>query len=135
MGGGISTAGLLRMANALVKALGGESVSVLLPATAMTADSAGQLGLVDPGVQEVILSPAVSRELSTGNVGPRRRVEFTVAASAVERALPELGMGSADDFFRAALAIKYGGDLFHLEKVVPESFGGAAYFYVLTAVE
>lgn len=134
-GGGICGAGLLRAADALLQALGKESVSLLLPATATAAGAAGQLGLVDPGVREVSISPAITRELVTGNLGPRRRVEFTLPASALTRELPGLGLGTAEALFGAVLGLIYGGDLFHIETVVPESFAGTVCFYVITAVE
>ena len=132
---GICGAGLVRAADAMLRALGGETVSLLLPATATAADAAGMLGLVDPGVQEVVIGPVVARELRTGNLGPRRRVEFTLPASAVAEQLPALGMGSAEDLFNAALGLRYGTELFHVETVVPESFAGTACLYVVTAVE
>jgi hypothetical protein len=135
MSGGICGAALVRAADALLKALGGETVSLVLPATATAGDAAGQLGLVDPGVQEVLISPVVTRALVTGVVGPRRRIEFTLPASSIRNQLPALGMGAAEDLFAAVLALNYGGDLFHIEKVEPESFSGTAYFYVVTAVE
>jgi len=135
MGGGICGAALGRAADALLRALGGDSVSLVLPASAMAGDSGGQLGLVDPGVLEVLVSPVVTRALTTGNTGPRRRIEFTLPASAIADQLPRLGMGAAEDLFNAALGLKYGNDLFHIETVVPEDFAGAAYFYVVTAVE
>jgi hypothetical protein len=56
-------------------------------------------------------------------------------ASAIVDHLPGLGLGTADDLFRAVLALNYDGNLFHIEKVVPEHFAGTAYFYVVTAVE
>jgi hypothetical protein len=59
MGSGICGSALVRAADALLKALGGDAVSLLLPATAMASDSAGQLGLVDSGVQEVMIGPVV----------------------------------------------------------------------------
>jgi len=135
MGIGICGTGLVRAADAMLRALGGETVSLLLPATATACDAAGMLGLVDPGVQEVAIGPAVARELKTGNVGPRRRVEFTLPASVVVDQLPRLGLGSAEDLFNAALGLKFGNDLFHVETVVPESFAGTACLYVVTAVE
>jgi len=135
MGGGICGAGWLRAADALLRALGRESVSLVLPATAMAGDAAGQLGLVDPGVQEVVISPAVAREVTTGNVGPRRRVEFTLPASVIASQLPSLGMATADDLFNAVIGLTYGNELFHIEKVVPESMAGTVCFYVVTAVE
>lgn len=135
MGGGICGTALLRAADALMKALGGDTVSLVLPGSAMASDAAGQLGLVDPGVQELIISPVTTRELTTGNLGPRRRVEFTLPASAIANQLATLGMGSAGDLFGVALALNYGGDLFYIETVVPESFAGTVCFYVITAVE
>jgi hypothetical protein len=134
MGGGIG-AGFVRAADALLKALGGETVSLLLPASATASDAGGQLGLVDPGVQEVLISPVVARPLPTSNLGPRRRIEFTLPASGITAQLPELGMGTAEELFDAALGLMYGGDLFHIETVVPENFAGTACFYVVTAVE
>ena len=135
MSGGICGAALVRAANAMLTALGGDQVSLLLPATATASDAAAQLGLVDPGVQEVIIHPVVARNLPTGNLGPRRRIEFTLPASGIELQLSTLGMGSADDLFNASLGLIYDGDLFHIEAVAAENFAGTAYFYVVTAVE
>jgi hypothetical protein len=135
MGGGICGAAMRRVANALAKALGGEEVSLILPATAMASDAAGQLGLVDPGVQEVLISPVIIREITTGKLGPRRRVEFTVPASVVEEQLPGLGLGSSDNLFNMVLGLNYGNELFHIESIVPESYAGGVCFFVITAVE
>jgi hypothetical protein len=135
MGSGICGAALVRAANAMLSALGGDQISLVLPATAMAGDAAGQLGLVDPGVQNVVITPVVTQNLPAGNSGPMRRIEFTLPASVVEAQLSSLGMGSADDLFQAALGLMYDGDLFHVETVVTENFAGTAYFYVVTAVE
>jgi hypothetical protein len=135
MGSGICGAALVRAANAMLTALGGDSVSLLLPATATASDAAGQLGLVDPGVQQIVVAPVVACNQPTGNLGPARRIEFTLPASAIEVQLPTLGMGSAEDLFDAALGLIYDGDLFHIEVVVTENFAGTAYFYVVTGVE
>jgi hypothetical protein len=135
MGSGICGAALVRAANAMLTALGGDQVNLLLPGTAMASDAAGQLGLVDPGIQDVIITPVVSRNLPTGNLGPARRIEFTLPAAALEVQLPTLGMGSVENLFNAALGLVYDGDLFHIETVVTENFAGTAYFYVVTAVE
>ena len=135
MGSGICGAALVRAANAMLTALGGDQVSLLLPATAMASDAAGQLGLVDPGVQNVIITPVVACNLPTGSSGPTRRIEFTLPASAIEMQLPTLGLASAENLFNAALGLMYDGDIFHIEVVVTENFAGTAYFYVVTAVE
>jgi hypothetical protein len=135
MGGGICGTALVRAANAMLMALGGDDVSLLLPATATAGDAAGMLGLVDPGVQQVVITPVVAHNVPTGNLGPRRRIEFTLPASAIEVQLPTLGMGSAEDLFNASLGLIYDGDLYHIEAFITENFAGTAYFYVVTAVE
>jgi hypothetical protein len=135
MGSGICGDALVRAANAMLAALGGDQVILLLPATATASDAAGQLGLVDPGVQNVIVTPVVATNLPTGNQGPSRRIEFTLPASAIDSQLATLGMASAEAVFDAALGLQYDGDLFHIEAVVTENFAGTAYFYLVTAVE
>jgi hypothetical protein len=135
MGGGICGDALQRAADALLRAAGKDSVSFLLLATAMAGDAAGQLGLVDPGVQEVMISPVFTRELTTGNSGPRRRIEFTMSASVIAAQLPSLGMESGDDLFSVVLGLNHRGNLFHIESVVPENYAGMVCFYVVTAVE
>ena len=135
MSSGICGAALVRAANAMLAALGGDQVSLLLPASAMASDAAGQLGLLDPGVQQVVITPVVAHPVQTTNQGPVRRVEFTLPASALEAQLPSLGMGSVEELFNAVMGLLYDGDLFHIEAVVTENFAGTAYFYVVTAVE
>jgi hypothetical protein len=135
MGSGISGAALLRAADAMLQALGGETVSLLLPASATSSDLGGQLGLVDPGVQEVVITPVVVHNLPVSNLGPRRRIEFTLPGSAVANQLPGLGIGTAEELFNSVLGLMYGSDLFHIESVTPENFGGTACLYVVTAVE
>jgi hypothetical protein len=124
-----------RAADALLRAMGGESVTLLLPAMAMAKDAGGPLGLVDPGVIELLISHVVTRELATGNRGPRRRVEFTLPASAIENQLAALGMASGDDLFHVVIGLTYGSELFHIENVAPQSFGGTVCFYLVTGVE
>jgi hypothetical protein len=135
MGSGICGAALVRAANSMLSALGGEQICLLLPAMATASDAAGLLGLVDPGMQQVLIAPVVTHSLPTGNLGPRRRIEFTLPASVVEAQLPTLGLATADILFAAVLGLQYGADVFHIENVVTEDFAGTAYFYVVTAVE
>jgi len=135
MSSGICGSALVRAANAMLTALGGDQVSLLLPGAATASDAAGQLGLVDPGVQDVVITPVVAHTRPTTNLGPMRRVEFTLPASVLEAQLPGLGMASVEDLFNAVLGLVYDGDLFHIEAVVTENFAGTAYFYVVTAVE
>jgi hypothetical protein len=119
----------------MLAAFGGDQVTLLLPATALASDAGGQLGLVDPGVQNVIVGPVVTHNLPTTNLGPTRRIEFTLPAAAILVQLPTLGIGTAEQLFNSVLGLVYDGDIFHIESVVTENFSGTAYFYVVTAVE
>ena len=135
MGSGICGAALVRAANAMLSAFGNDEITLLLPGTGLGTDAAGQLGLVDPGVQSLVISPAVIHILPVTNVGPLRKVQFTLPASVLDAQLSGLGMGSVQDIFDAVLGLEYGGDLFHIESIATENFAGTAYFYVVTAVE
>jgi hypothetical protein len=125
----------MRAADAMLQSLGGDEISLLLPLSAMASDASGQLGLVDPGVEEIALSPVIARDLATENIGPRRRVEFLVPASGIAEALSTHDFASAEALIDAALGIAYQGELFHIEGFVTERFGGTAYLYRVVAVE
>ena len=126
---------LVRAADAMLRALGGDTIVVVFPLVGMPNDPSAQLGLVDPGVQQVPMSPVVMRELTTPGSGPRRRLEFLISSSAVLAELALLNAASADALFDMALGILYDNDLFHIESVTPEYFGGTAYLYRVVAVE
>jgi hypothetical protein len=134
MGTGICGSALVRAATAMLTALGGDEITLVLPGSATAGDAAGQLGLVDPGVQNVIITPVVSHNIPAGTLGPMRRIEFTLPASVIDAQLATLGMGSAEELFDATLGLIYGEDFFHVEAVVTENFAGTAYLYIVTAV-
>lgn len=125
----------MRAADAMLRSLGGEEISMLLPLSAMPGDAAGQLGLVDPGVEQVKISPVIARSLATANSGPRRRVEFLVPASGITRAIAGHDFAGAEQLMEATLGIVYEGELFHIEGFTAEYFGGAAYLYRVLGVE
>jgi hypothetical protein len=139
MGSGLSFgfggAALLRTADAMLRALGGSAVNLVFPLVGLPDDASAQLGLVDPGVQQVPFAPVVVRNLTTTANGPRRRLEFLISSTCVAAQLPVLNMASADALFEYALGILFDNQMFHIESVVPEYFGGTAYLYRVTAVE
>jgi len=132
---GICGIAVVRAADAMLRSLGGEEISLLLPLLGMPDDPVAQLGLVDPGVEEIKLAPVVVRNLQTENTGPRRRVEFLVPASAVAAELASRNVASARAFFDSALGAMHQGELFHIEGIATEYFGGTAYLYRVVAVE
>ena len=112
VGAGVCGAAVLRAADAMLRALGGEEISMLLPLSAMPGDPAGQLGLADPGVEE-----------------------FLVPASGIATALSAHDFAGAEQLIDATLGIAYEGELFHIEGFTSEYFGGTAYLYRVVGVE
>jgi len=131
----MSSAAVTRAADAMLQALGGDQVSMLFPLITMPNDSSAQLGLADPGVEEVIFSPVVVRSLVTPTTGPRRRLEFLFSGTAVAEELTSRNVASAEALFEGALGLLYENDLFHIENVTTEYFAGTAYLYRVLAVE
>lgn len=132
---GIFGMALVRAAEAMLRSLGGSEIRLLLPLFQGANDPSVQLGLADPGVEEVRLSPVVMRNLPTSSTGPRRRLEFLIPAAAVSAELSSRDVASAEDFFDGVMGVVYDSDLFHIEGFTTEYFGGMAYLYRLVAVE
>jgi hypothetical protein len=134
-GVGITGAAVVRAADAMLHTLGGDEVILLFPLLQMPNDPSVQLGLVDPGVQQVPFSPVVVRTLATPSSGPRRKLEFLISSTAVEAALVSQNIATAEALFANSLGVMFDNDLFHIEDVATEYFAGTAYLYKLTAVE
>ena len=131
----ISGAAMVRAADAMLHSLGGDQVILLFPLLTMPNDPSVQLGLVDPGTQQVPFSPVVVRTLATPSNGPRRRLEFLISSTAVNAALTSLNMATAEILFNSSLGVMFDNDLFHIENVATEYFAGTPYLYRVTAVE
>jgi hypothetical protein len=131
----IAGTAVLRAADALLRALGGDQIGLVLPLPTETGSDTAQLGLTDPGVQLLTISPVVVRTLPAPSAGPRVRLEFLISASAVANAVDEEGADSAQALFDLALGIQHQADLFHIESMNTEYFAGTAYLYRVVAVE
>jgi hypothetical protein len=132
---GLSGDALLRAADAMLRSLGGDTVSLVFPLVAMPDDPSAQLGLVDPGTEEVTFSPVIVRNLPTSNTGPRRRLEISLSGSAVADEIVARNVASADALFDGALGVMHNGGLLHIEGITTEYFAGTAYLYKVVAVE
>lgn len=132
---GIFGMAVARAAEAMLRALGGAEISLVFPLLEMPNDPSAELGLTDPGVEEVRLCPVVVRTLTTAATGPRRRLEFLISAAPVQMEITDRNVASAQALFDAALGVMYAGDLLHIESVTTEYFGGTAYLYRVVAVE
>lgn len=131
----IAGSAVVRAADAMLRALGGDQIALILPQPTSPTDPGTQLGLSDPGVQQVPICPVVVRRLPTPNTGPVLKVEFLISASAMANAVESLGAASAEALFDLVLGIQYQADLFHIENVTTDYFAGCAYLYHVMAME
>lgn len=131
---GISGTAAARAADAMLQTLGGMEVTLLFPAAGLPGDAVSQLGLVDPGVEQVLISPVMVKELTTENSGPRRRIELLAGQAAMAESVSQRNVASADVLFETALGLVYGGEVFHIEGFVVERLGGVGYLYRVAAV-
>lgn len=134
----------MRAADAMLWALGGDQVSLVLPLATTPTDPGSQLGLNDPGVQQVPISPVIVRNLSglladralaPPKSTPRLRLEILLSASAVNSAAQAQGAESAEALFNSSLGIQYQAELLHIESMNTDYFAGIAYLYRVVAVE
>lgn len=126
---------MLRAANSMLQSLGKDTVSLVFPQVGMPDDPSAQLGLVDPGTEQMEFTPAIVRSLPTSNSGPRRRLEITLAGDIVADAVVARNVASADALFDSALGIMHNGDLLHIEGMTTDYCAGTAFLYKLVAVE
>jgi len=131
---GISGMAAARAADAMLRTLGGTEAALLFAAAGLPDERSAELGLVDPGVEQVKIAPVLVRELATENNGPRRRIEMLVGRSALAEQVSQRSVASADVLLEMALGVSYEGDVFHIEGFSIERFAGVAYLYRVLAV-
>ena len=75
-----------RAADVLLRAMGGRSVRLRMPAPAVPADPTEQLGLATPEFQDIALAPVVCRKArATVSAGGPAKWDLLVSATAVEK--------------------------------------------------
>jgi len=124
---------LLQAADAIVRSLGGTEITLLFPGSVAASSFDSDLGLQDPPVNEVIISPVCT--VFAGMKDVRTQTEFLVPASAVSDSITIRGSGSAELFFQSALGILSDGKLLRILSVSAETFAGSAYLYRVLASE
>src|SRR5262249_5637057 len=123
---------VLRMANALLRANGGTVASLQMPPATGDTTDASQLGLKTPDFQSLPLSPAVFRRLrATMREGEPAKYELLISGVAVQAAVNEFQLTSADTLFSMATSVAVGGKLFLIEAASVSELLGAVYMYRL----
>jgi hypothetical protein len=124
---------LVRAADAMLRSLGGQELSLMFPVVTLPDDPAAQLGLADPGVEQLQLAPVVMRNLRAESHGSCVRFEFLIPASVVLSKMEDRRVATPNALFESALGIVHEGRLLRIEKVDTEWFAGIAYLYRVTA--
>lgn len=121
---------IVRATNAMIRALGGTTVTLRVPSNG-TAGAERELGLSPAMYQEVELSPVVVRWLEPKD--SRRRVQVLVPMAALEKATSGFGAMTGREFLAQASAVVFGEQVFQITEASAESFGGLEYIFRITA--
>lgn len=126
------TAAQQRMADALLRSLGGRIVLLRLPTNAQAGADTEQLGLSTPSYEDIPLSPAVFRRVRAGmKEGEVNRYELLISASSIQTQLGLLQLASADAIFAMATGVFVDGELMLIESAAEAEMFGQPYLYRL----
>lgn len=123
-----------RAADVLLRALGGRSVRLRVPAPAVPADPTEQLGLATPEFQDLALAPVVCRKArATVSTDQAARWDLLVSATAVEKLVGSLAYASASVLFANACGVLTGegAELLEIVSATQEPLLGRPYVYRL----
>ncbi len=126
----------LRVADTLLRSLGGGSVCVRLASPPGDGSDAAQIGLGVPAVQDRPLSPALFRKIRVAmQEGQPSKYEVLISASAVAAVVSDLTLKSADGLFQMAMGILIAEKMFLIEAVTAPELFGRVYLYRLLVRE
>jgi hypothetical protein len=122
----------VRAADVLLRAMGGRTVLLRMPAPAVAADVTEQLGIATPAFQDLPLGPVVYRKArATVTEGKAAKWELLVSAAAVENLVGSLSYASASVLFAAAYGVLSGDELLEIVSATQEQIFGQPYVYRL----
>jgi len=116
---------MVRAADVLLRANGGRSVLLRMPAPAIAGAQGEELGLATPEFQDTELAPVVFRKAES-------TATLLVSASAVKGIVGSLEFDSADVLFETAVGVVVDGVVFVIETCVASQAVGEVYCYCLT---
>ncbi len=121
----------VRLADALLRSVGGRTVLLRLPAPAVQGDLGEQLGLAVPQFQDTPLGPAAFRKVRATSKPEGFTYELLVSASAVHALVGSLDYDSADVLFSVAAGVVVGGAVLQITSAVSAEAFGEVYLYRL----
>src|SRR4051812_22661626 len=115
---------LARAAEAMLRALGGATITLRCPVAAAQDEQARQLGREAPGTDDISIAPVVIR-------ADGEKMELLIAPSTVAPYMQDRGQ-SAQQFFAGIVAVLHGGREMRVQLFHVEQFAGTGYLYRLT---
>jgi hypothetical protein len=126
------TGAAARAADVLLRAMGGRTVMLRMPAPAVPADVTEQLGIATPMFQDLPLRPVVYRKArATVAEGKAAKWEMLVSASVIENLVGSLTYASASVLFAAAYGVLSDDELLEIDSATEEQVFGQPYVYRL----
>jgi len=121
-----------RAADVLLRAMGGRTVLLRMPAPAVAADVTEQLGIATPTFQDLPIRPVVYRKArATVAEGKAAKWEMLVSASVIESLVGSLTYASASVLFAAAYGVLSDDELLEIVSATEEQVFGQPYVYRL----
>jgi hypothetical protein len=120
-----SSDGAIRLADAVMRSVGGRMVLLRLAVPAVPNEDAEQLGLATPEYQDVALGPATFHKANSV-------IKLLISASAVHAVLGSLGFDSADILFETAVGLFIDDLLYKITNSYSSQSMGLPYCYWLT---
>jgi len=133
---------LARAVNAMMRALGGATVTLRIPA-ATDGGTQRELGIAAAAYQEAEVAPVLVREVAkskskAADEGVRatqaQEIEVLISSSGLDMLMPAFGVTDGTGFLRMAKQIVYAGIVFSVTEVSADRFAGVEYMYRVTAV-
>ncbi len=125
-----------RVAAALLRADGGTTACLQMPPLQGDSSNAGQIGLDSPGFLSLPLAPVVFRKARVSmQDGALPKYELLVSAQAVEAAVGQQKLSSAQTLFTMASGVVVAGKLFLIEAISASESQGELYLYRLLLQE
>jgi hypothetical protein len=122
---------LARAVNAMVRAMGGDSVKLRMPVA--TTGLERELGMTAQLAEEIEVGPAVIREL--GLKDGRAQVQVLISANSMQPLMDARGEVSGLAMLKRVESLLYGDRVFRVTGVSAETFAGMEYLWRLEGVE
>ena len=127
-----ATGAAARATDVLLRATGGRTVMLRMPAPAVPTDVNEQLGIATPAFQDIPLGPVVYRKARAMVAeGKAAKWEMLVSATVVENLVGSLTYASASVLFSAAYGVLSDDELLEIVSATQEQVFGQPYVYRL----